>query len=60
MRTIGNTLIGIGMMAVIIGSMMVDKTYMPMTDKQFAVQMACFMGGLGVAFIGILVTIMEE
>ncbi len=60
MRTIGNTLIGIGMMAVIIGSMMVDKTYMPMTDKQFAVQMACFMGGLGIAFIGILVTIMEE
>lgn len=60
MRTIGNTLIGIGMVAVIIGSMMVDKTYMPMTDKQFAVQMACFMGGLGIAFIGILVTIMEE
>ena len=60
MRTIGNTLIGIGMMAVIIGSMMVDKTYMPMTDKQFAVQMACFMGGFGIAFICILVTIMEE
>lgn len=60
MRTIGNTLIGIGMMAVIIGSMMVDETYMPMTDKQFAIQLACLMGGLGVAFIGILVSIMEE
>tara|TARA_Y100000361_G_scaffold152948_1_gene173566 strand:- start:1869 stop:2063 length:195 start_codon:yes stop_codon:yes gene_type:complete len=60
MRTVGNILIGIGIIAVIIGSMMVDDTYMPMTNKQFAVQIACFIGGLGVAFIGILVSIMEE
>jgi|DEB0MinimDraft_6_1074348.scaffolds.fasta_scaffold20377_3 hypothetical protein len=60
MKTLSNILIGIGMTALIIGSMMVDDVSMPMTDKQFMIQIACLIGGIGTAIIGGITRIMAE
>ena len=60
MRTFANILIGIGMTAVIIASMMVDEVYAPMTNEEFLVQIGLIFFGLGFAFIGAIMRFMSE
>jgi hypothetical protein len=56
MNIVGNTLIGIGMFALIFGTSMAE----PMDDSAFFFQIACLIGGICVAFIGGIVRTMAE
>lgn len=60
MRTIANTIIGIGITAIIIASMMVDEVYAPMTNEQFFIQIAMIITGMAFVFVGAIVRIMSE
>ena len=56
MTIIGNTLIGIGMLALLFGTSMAE----PMDNSAFFFQITCLIGGLCVAIIGGIVRAMAE
>lgn len=60
MKLISKTLIYGGVLMVLLGSMVVDETYAPMTNEEFMFQIMMFIFGMGFTFVGILMHNMDE